>query len=457
MRKTSKNQRTALARRGSASQACAVTLLTLLGAACSSGGDATPVESVHLACRAPGGAEDARRPQPLAGTVRMYLDVSEPIGGFLPFDDRDRSGFKLVVQSLPGHLSEAFSNGRRIDPQWRAVSDGQPTNLDQPRIARGLFGGKESRLDLAIQAMIRDVEGGAEATALITDLVATGPLTGAMGVANALDPAFVRAVQSGRFDLGLFGVRAPYWGVRTRHCKGATAGLGCWFSELKPGYQPLTRPAKIPVYIFLIGRSGGGVEKIGASLQRIAAEQRLEARWEVLSRAAFLPGLDFDCKAALLREDGRVDAGRRQVALVADRSGFRCQRDEKVALGCRGAGSPVNFVGASWVPADAAKSPWREAVRFSGSGGPGAANFSLTIDCDRLPVHKTLPAPPPFQLEIRRLLQQDSWDDWSSESDEREADLGKTLQLKLFVETARFTPSTYRVLCGPLRPGEPGS
>ncbi len=440
------------ARRGRRA-AWVISVLALLGGACNSGGDPVPVDSLHLPCQAlrTTSSQADRRPRPLAGTLRIYLDVSEPIGGFLPFDDRERSGFKLVVQSLPGHLSEAFGGGRQIDLQWKGVSDGPPADLKVSRISRDRFQGKESRLDLAIQAMIRDVENGAEGAALITDLVATGPLTGAMGVANALDPPFAQAVQDGRYELGLLGVRAPYWGVKSKHCKGPNAGLGCWFSELKPGYQPLTKPAKVPFYIFLIGRAGGGVENLGMSLQKIAGEQKLETRWELLSRSAYLPQLDLACKAALLTDEGTVDVHRRQVTLVADRAGFRCQRSEKVELSCV---SPFALGPAVWAPSGTGKSPWQEAVRFSSKARPGALGLALTIDCDKLPDHRNLPEPPPFRMEVRRSLRA-SWEDWSSESDERETDLGRTLQLKLFIERARLAPPSFTVLCGPLRPAAP--
>ncbi|HZF12671.1 MAG TPA: hypothetical protein VFE33_28100 [Thermoanaerobaculia bacterium] len=388
--------------------------------------------------------------------MRIYLDISEPIGGFLPFDERERSGFKPIVQSLPGYLTEAFGGSRPLHLQWRGVSDQQPADLPAPKITRNLFQGRESRLDLAIQAMTKDVQGGADVAVLITDLVATGPLIGAMGVANALDPTFAQAVQSGRYELGLLGVRAPYWGVRSKHCRASTAGLGCWFSELKPGYQPLTHPAKVPFYVFLIGRSGGGVERVGRSLQQIASG--LETRWELLSRAAYLPGLELGCKAALLTEDGR-ETRRRQTALFADPAGFRCQRDEKVELVCGLQDPSFNVVGATWAASGTAKSPWREAVRFASrprDRDKDRTDLAMTIDCDKLPGHRTLPEPPPFRMELHRPLLP-PWDDWSSESDERETDLGKTLQLKLFVEKARLAPPSYSVLCGPLHPSAPPS
>jgi len=380
------------------------------------------------------------------GDLALYLDVSQPMGGFLPPANRgqDFSGFRAVVQLVQDHLvSVAGTAGSRL--QWFGLASDAVPFVAPPRLDRRSFNGRETRLDRALGLLTGSLASGrVRAAALISDLNASDGLTGAMGAARPLTAWMASpAVRSGAFHAGLLGVRASYWGVPGSGCP-ANGELRCWFSERLNAYRPLSRLAQAPFYVLVLGRGREVVEEIGARIKKGAESLGLRPQWELLSAASQARTVTRICK---LSEAGHPDIP--QLALARDGGGWRCVQGDRVEVRCdlpleAAIDQPRPM--ASWrspgVDLTVAREPQKR-------GDPGQ-RLLMTLDCGRL-----REAPPTGELALRlegAPLEPAAgpWDEWTSASDEREEDLGRTPQLAYFVDKIRVRPSRLTVVSSPL-------
>jgi hypothetical protein len=380
----------------------------------------------------PPAAPEAGRREAL--DLAIYFDVSQPLGGFVtPSRGAALSDYELIFDQVPDRLI-AEAGGSRSRLSWWAVAT-EVTAVERPQpLRRAQFKGKDSRLDLAVAALLEGfAEGRLRAAVLITDLVSTGELTGAMGVAKSLsDSMSSHAVRSGALHAGLLGVRATYWGVETSHCHGA-AGRPCWFSEQAQSWRPLPAPTRVPFYVLVLGRSADEVDRIGQGLQATARRHQVDSRWELLSAIARRRQVEGRCRLASPGEPGE------QFTLVREARGeFSCQRRELVEIACT-LPHDLQLLGptldASWQGA-------RAELR-----GDGAV---LTLDCGALREQ-----PPAADLTLRLTgapgaAPDPRWQGWSTETDTTTADLGKTLQLDAFLDKVKPRPARMELISSPL-------
>lgn len=398
---------------------------------------------VTLACiakpqwtaRTPAGGQRSEKPDRL----RIYLDISEPMAGFLPMPPSGEAfGFKNLVLSLPGRLTTAVgTTGHRIE--WKTFGEGVSAPRAAPRVERALFSSAETRLDLALRDAVEDLSSGRLETAVVvTDLIATGEVTGAAGTAKPLiDWLASEPVRSGRFHVGLLGVRAPYWGVLAKTCRPARPDLGCWFSERAPGYKPLPQRALVPFYLLILGRDAAAIERLGTSLAADAAQRKLGNQWELLTTGSRPLPARLECTA---HKPG--DEESRQYALFRSPEGqLRCRRDERVEMSCR-LFSDLGITVSSASPSGL----WPEVrIKTTGTG------VSLEIDCERVKDRKT--ATTDLKLILaggRGSVDVKLWQGWSSDTDEEVASLDKTLDLEQFLDRVRLAPARWEIDCEPL-------
>ena len=152
--------------------------------------------------------------------VEIHLDISTPMAGYLPPDgDADLSAFQFVAQNAAQHMARVFG-GADAPVRWVGVGHELRDLGARPPIERGLFDGRATELDRSMERMLADFRSGrAEAAALVSDLMATGDVTGPLTLFGVLGEWLESAdVRSGAFHVGLFGMKADYWGVRVRGC-----------------------------------------------------------------------------------------------------------------------------------------------------------------------------------------------------------------------------------------------
>lgn len=417
---------------------------------------------------ATGAASPAAEPE----HVEIHLDVSSPMGGYLPPDeDGDLSAFQLVAQNAAQHMVRVFG-GADAPVRWVGVGHELQDLGARPPVERDLFDGRSTELDLSMARMLGDFRSGrAEAAVLVSDLMATGDVTGPLTLFDALGAWLQSAdVRGGAFHVGLFGLKADYWGVRVRGCA-ARAPLGCRFDELRRRWIALEKVEQIPVYVLVLGRGASRVEAVMESLQATVDELNrgrgapLETQWELLTRATLGQDATVACRAGA----GGGDQPEPQYALFVDEQGQHCcVRDEAVTLFCdvEGGFQPA-AARATWVLTPAA-APVAEAEMEE------METESETVEEDDAAVAVAPPAPPPAvdaRIDGTRLVFDFScaavrcgqparglellleatgavenaavdWrDGWSTETGE----LGKTLQLQGFVEAVRVRPDRYRL------------
>jgi hypothetical protein len=369
--------------------------------------------------------------------LEIFLDVSIPVGGFLPppTTEREFSGFRGMVNQIPDHMVSVA--GQTDSPvRWFGISEAVRALADKPDpLKQDLFNGRETRLDLALRQILLELDkGDVDMAALVSDLIATDELIGAMGAAKALsDWGQSSRVRSGEFGVGILGARASYWGVHQEKC-GTSRDIGCWFSEQAQEYRPLTGLAKRPFYILILGRGLDNVDRVGKALLEGARDLKLEAHWELLSGASRSRKSSVDCSAWKADEPDQD-----QFALLRDEAGlFQCQRSESVELVCSiPPGVQAKALGArsSW---EAVQTRLRE------------EKLVLTIDCERL-----RSAPPPTDLVVTIEGEPlggwaDVWKKWSAETDEREEDIDRTLRIEAFVEKVWLRPDRIRMTSEPI-------
>ena len=383
-------------------------------------------------------------------SLTIYLDMSRPMAGFLPLGaaspPREGSGgtneFRAVAQWVPDHLTRVYATAAL---RWRGVGRDIRDLSEYPRFERSLFDATASRLDLAIQEALADLKSGrSEGAALISDLLGTGELTGALAVSRYFEGWLnSEGVRTSEFHLGLVGVKASYWGGTSSNCPPRN-GIGCWYSERGRGWRRLDDVVVAPFYVLLIGRNAESLSTILESIESDAANTGIETVSELLTAATRPRLAPFTCEAY----DPGGEERSRQYALHRDaQSGeYSCVRSDLVRLSC-------NF-GGGFVPyADPG------ALRGTASGGfamapsSGGGQVEVDVDCGTLRRQEPLPdlvlgfegnmigAPAP------------PWTEWSIETDDVSEFPGKTLQLRYFIEEIRVLPDGYQAELPPILRG----
>ena len=376
--------------------------------------------------------------------LAIYLDLSSPMSGFVPPPGVEEAGvaggeLRTVAQWTPDHLGRVYPG---VPLQWHGVAESVESLPQYPIFRRDIFTGTESRLSLAIEEILADLRTGrAHGGAIITDLVGTGELTGALDVARYLVPWLASAERrEGDFHFGLIGVRGTYWGAFHRTlCPPADGRLGCWYSERMPGWKPrLQTPVGVPFYVLLFGRSAEALNEIAGSVQRDADSQEIEVVWELLTVAGSeQPRVEVTFEAVPEGGEPRDP----QYALWRDASTgtYGCHTGDTVELW-------GTFARESrFSPTEASLAPWA-----GGTPSPFALEFDgerlvVQVDCDAV---RELDSAPALRLNIRGLMRPPArprWEDWSTPDDNTAEHPGSTLQLRYFVEETRVEPASYRI------------
>ena len=377
--------------------------------------------------------------------LAIYLDLSSPMSGYVPppgveLDAGDVAGGELraVGQWIPDHLGRLYPG---VPLQWYGVAESVEALPQYPDFQRDIFTGTESRLSLAIDQILLDLRSGrSEGAAIITDLVGTGELTGALDVARYLVPWLASEERrAGDFHFGLIGVRGTYWGAfhRTR-CPPQPGLLGCWYSERMPGWKPrLQTPVAVPFYVLLFGRGADTLDEIARSVQRDADSPEMEPVWELLT-AAGTEQSRAEVAFEVFPEGGQP--GDPQYALW---------RDDDGAYGCYPSGGTVQLRGTLSGASDFRPT---SATLATGSGG-SVSPFAVAMDSQRLEAQVDCDAvsgsdSPSLRLSIEGTMtppDRPSWDDWSTPDDNTTDHPGATLQLRYFIEDTRVAPAFYRI------------
>ena len=414
--------------------------------------------------------------------VEIHLDISSPMAGYLPpSGDRELSVFQLVAQNAAQHMARVFG-GADAPVRWVGVGHELRNLGPRPQIERSVFDGRSTQLDQSMARMLGDFRAGrAEAAALVSDLMATGDVTGPLTLFGALGEWLASPdVRSGAFHVGLFGVKADYWGVRVRGCA-ARPPLGCRFDELRRRWEPIETVERTPVYVLVLGRGAERVVSVMESLQATVDELirgrgvPIEMRSELLTRAAAGHETTVACRV------GAPGEGDAQYALSGnDRGQFCCVRDEVVTLRCDVEGEFLPTTAhAAWVmtppavPAGAAP-----AAEASGDGNraatavPSAANETTNGDNGTV---AALPPPPDADaridgtrlvfdlacsavrcgqpadsmldllLEVTGGVMDAGAVDWGGGWSTETGEVGRTLQLQGFVDAVRIAPDRYEL------------
>ena len=402
--------------------------------------------------------------------VEIHLDISSPMAGHLPpGGNGDLSVFQLVAQNAAQHMARVFGSAD-APVRWVGVGHELRNLGARPQIERGVFDGRSTELGLSMERMLGDFRTGrAEAAALVSDLMATGDVTGPLTLFGALGEWLGSAdVRSGAFHVGLFGLKANYWGVRVRGCS-ALAPLGCRFDELRRRWVALETVQPIPVYVLVLGRGAARVVSVMESLQATVDELNrgrdapIETQWELLTRAALGHDAAVACRAGTRGDD---EPGPQYALFGNDQQQYCCVRDDTVTLFCDVAGGfRPTAARATWVMTSAADraasspAPETETANGGDAGAIAATPAQPTgadarIDGTRLAfdfacsaVRCGLPAASGLELlleatgTVMDAGAVDWRDDWSTETGE----VGRTLQLQGFVDAVRIDPDRYRL------------
>ena len=416
--------------------------------ACShdTGDDPLPLKTFELDAEVVPVWKDATAQQPdekldQPDVLDLYLDVSRPMGGFLPMRAGSASGFRTVVQWVPDHLLRAYGRSE-VDLKVRSVGAGigpplEATVLQQ--LDRTLFDATSSRLDQVLAQVLGQLRSGrAEAAALVTDLVGTGESTGALAVSKHLTEWLESTdVRTCQLHLGLLGAKARYWGATHAQACPVRNGLGCRFSERQNRYVRLDGPAFVPFYVLVFGNSAAKVSDIGEAIRDDATGHGTEARWELLTAGCRTQRTRMTCTAST------GEPATEQYALFREHDGrYRCTRDDTVRLACEfdGGVAPAQVAVVDDPPAFGART--------------AASRIDVTVDCAALRGGSDLPT---LRLDIDGTVGEPddlpAWEDWSTPTDEPPESVGKTLQLKYFIEDVRLRPDKHRIELPPLLVG----
>lgn len=364
------------------------------------------------------------------GRLDIYVDSSLPMGGFLTREAAGPgSAFEAVLRSASNQLVRIDGGASSPVAFFGVAENLEKVAGHQPLDVRFYRGG-QSRLDKALAEIERTLESGeTEAALVVTDLIATGEVVGAQGAAQTLR-GFMRsaAVRSGQRHLGLLGVKDSYRGVRPAGCAAPAGERGCRFSEQRKKWIPLDENAVVPFYVLVFARGRTEVERVLAGFAEELAELDFEVESEVLSGASAASAPQpTACSIA-----AKADPGHRQFALFSDREGlFRCVRSEELLLSCPLPPEPR--------PLAADRGRVETWLSYSLQG----ESLEAELDCDRIR-NRDFPVELKFSARREGNLSE-KWSDWSSPSDDRPEDAGRTLRLKEFLEKVRLAPGAYEV------------
>ena len=435
---------------------CSISALIMVGVilttACDNGGDGEkPVDKFSISTRATPLWQGAPvpsippKPRPEPEAIDVHLDISAPMVGFLPpasnahEPSHEPSVLRTAAQNVASHLTRLYGGGG-VSIRWRAVGHDLRDLPEMPRFERTLFDGQWSRLTLSIESILSDFQTGhIEAAALVTDLMATGDITGPLAVSNALSDWLASDdVRSGTFHVGMLAARVNYRGWQPADCPERTSELGCVYNERTGAITPLANVVKVPFYVLVLGRNFEKVEDVIESVRRGIEElgQDLEIKHEILTRKS----RGFDSKmSCTARKPGDHGENGAQYVLFEDNMGnMKCRRDETVTLSC---GLADRF---QLTSAPTAFDESRETSRLSDAVAVRAVGDRLDLDIDCAQLQKIAG---PLKLSLKDVVGEIThhwevaWDEWSTEIDE----LGKTLQLEGFVQELRITPDSYRI------------
>ena len=410
--------------------------------------------SIHPEWREAPSQEPAEQEAAALGESRsltIYLDMSRPMAGFLPLGaaspPREGAGgtneFRAVAQWVPDHLTRVYATAAL---RWRGVGRDIRDLSEYPRFERNVFDATASRLDLAIQEALADLRSGrSEGAALISDLLGTGELTGALAVSRYFESWLnSEGVRTSEFHLGLVGVKASYWGGTSSNCAPRN-GLGCWYSERGRGWRPLDDVVVAPFYVLLMGRSAESLSTILESIESDAANTGIETVSELLTASTRPQTAPFTCVAY---DPGGEDRAR-QYALHRDaQSGeYSCVRSDLVRLSC-------DFSG-GFVPTRLGPGASQGTIPDGFVVDPSFADgqVDIDVDCGTLRGQELLPD---LTLDFEGNMigaAAPPWSAWSIETDDVSEFPGKTLQLRYFIEEVRVLPDTYRAELPPILRG----
>ncbi len=362
------------------------------------------------------------------GELAIYLDSSLPIGGYLPPQwHSEQSALESLLRLVPQSLADIDrSPSSRL--RWHGLSAAPARLAAAPASERRFFTGGESRLDLAVAEIERDFEAGRlEAALVITDLVTTGEVVGAQGTAQSLRDWISSAeVLAGAVDFGLLAIKAPYWGIRTTTCRAPGANAACYFSEQRQEWLTLPVDAKLPLYVLVFTR---GRNAAGRILEGLAAE--LSKRQFEVQAELFTADSAGEPRLNACTVHSAAEPQRQQYALFGKEGGrLTCERNEVIQLRCP-LPEPLGRV--------------KEVATTGGEVLPFSMSdervVQLELDCARRRDRE-------FTLDLQLGVEAaqtggPSWASWSSATDDRPEDLGKTLRLQEFVEKVRVRPPSY--------------
>ena len=382
-------------------------------------------------------AEESEGPR----TAAIYLDVSLPMGGFLPTDaaaepaeGTGANQFRTLVQWIPDQLTRAYTSATLT---WHGVGEDVRAISGIPRIERSDFAASESRIDLAIGQALADLRSGrSEAAAIVTDLLGTGEnlAPGPLALLPHLKPWLDSApVRSGELHLGILGAKAAYWGVGSRTCA-VQEGLGCWYSERGRDWRRMDDVAPAPFYVLVLGRDADAITTILESIEGDAEGQGIETVAELLTAATRHRPVAGSCLAFAWDDDQRA----RQYSLrLRDNHEYACVRDEPAALAC-GFDPGVH-------PTDVGITDPTDGFAVDATDIGPDGQFEIGVQCDVLTQTDPLPD---LRVDVEATLAGDSplppWDDWSLDTDDVPSFPGRTLQLGYFVQDVRLAPDYHR-------------
>ena len=418
--------------------------------------------------------------------VEIHLDISSPMAGYLPpGGDGDLSVFQLVAQNAAQHMARVFG-GADAPVRWVGVGHEMQDLGARPQIERGVFDGRSTQLDQSMERMLGDFRAGrAEAAALVSDLMATGDVTGPLTLFGALD-AWLRSpdVRSGAFHVGLFGVKADYWGARVRGCT-ARAPFGCRFDELRRRWVALEAVQQTPVYVLVLGRGAGRVRSVLESLQATVDELNVDADTQIETQRELLTDAVLPRDAAIRCQAGDDERDPQYALFSTEQQQYCCVRDDTVTLFCVVEdGFEPTAARATWVetaaedpPASGPAAETQTAESETGEvddAGASAVATALPPAADARIVGtdivfdfacSSVRCGPSARAGLELLIDatgtvvdasaddrggardddgrggRDDWDDWSTETGE----VGRTLQLRGFVDAVRIVPDRYEL------------
>lgn len=398
-------------------------------------------------------------------TVSIYLDLSTPMGGFLPVDASRESGanqYRAVVQWVSDHLTGSYPSAVQA---WKAVGDDVRDLPGLPLLTRNDFGHSRSRIDLVVREAIADVwSGRSPAAAIVSDLLVTGS-DGTVG-ANELIPILEPWIHSpaghdGRLHVGLLGVYARYWGAASSTCR-IIDGLGCWYSERGREWRRMDAMTPRPFYVLLIGSGAAELDRIMASIDRDvtdgtgAQSDPIQTQHERLTRGSAVRARQGRCVVFEDHDYQEPRARARSFSLRLNGDGtYTALRDDAATLACtidgfRRSEPPVLVRGGE--DGEDAESGFVVPAMW-----PDEAEIAVSVYPEFLrdPPALELTVMVQGRLDFGPQDQHPSWIGWSNSGDDVSEFPATTIRLRELVDGLRLIPDFYEATVEVLRGRSP--